>query len=273
ESVVAFSCLVSAIWLGGFSCVSPEAFHSIFETRYPTFDKETQQDAQEFLICVLNDLHEALRNVRTQLYKRRCVINAKGIRESVSDMSLITQLFEGQLSSSITCVQCQTTIHRPEAFTVLSLPIPSKSNCTLMDCLGCFFKQDMLTAPNQLQCSGCGEKQDAVLQAAITNPPQIIIFHLKRFEWQGTYRKKLSTNICYPLTNLDLSPYVSSPVFKEAKYNLCAVVNHCGFLDIGHYTALCKHALTGKWYLFDDANITEIPTPCAQTHTAYLLFY
>lgn len=59
---------MSDMWLGEFDCVSPEVFHSVLGKRYPTFSKRTQQDAQEFLMCVLNELHEALKKVRAQLW-------------------------------------------------------------------------------------------------------------------------------------------------------------------------------------------------------------
>lgn len=68
ESATAFACLVSDMWLGEFDYVSPEAFHSVFGKRYPTFSRRTQHDAQEFLICVLDDLHEAFKEVRAQLW-------------------------------------------------------------------------------------------------------------------------------------------------------------------------------------------------------------
>lgn len=64
--MIAFGCLMSDMWLGQFDCVSPEVFHSALEKQYPAFRKKSQQDAQEFLICVLNELHEALK-VRAQL--------------------------------------------------------------------------------------------------------------------------------------------------------------------------------------------------------------
>ncbi|KFV58313.1 Putative ubiquitin carboxyl-terminal hydrolase 50, partial [Gavia stellata] len=272
ESVTAFGCLMSDMWLGEFDCVSPEVFHSVLRKRYPTFSERTQQDAQEFLICVLNELHEALKKVRAQLCKR-CVTDAKISRQSVSETSIITQLFEGQLSYGITCLECKTTTNRPESFTVLSLPIPSKSVCSLEDCLKCFFQQDTLSLNNQIHCSSCGTKQDAAVKGTITKAPQVIIFHLKRFEWQSKHKRKLSTDIFYPLSNLDLSPY-SYPVFaKDAEYSLCAVVNHSGFLDDGHYTAFCKHSLTENWYSFNDTQITKVPSSSVQTDTAYLLFY
>ncbi|KAM6388347.1 ubiquitin carboxyl-terminal hydrolase 50 [Pluvialis apricaria] len=268
QSVAAFGCLMSNMWLGEFDCVSPEVFHSALGKRYPAFRKRTQQDAQEFLICVLNELHDALKSS-----KRRCVPDAKAGRGSVSETSIITQLFEGQISYEITCLECKTTTVRPESFTVLSLPVPSKSACSLQDCLKCFFQQDTLTWNNQIHCSWCGTKQDAVVKSIITKAPQIIIFHLKRFEWQDKHKGKLLTDICYPLSSLNLSPYTSPPLCKDAEYSLCAVVNHSGFLDDGHYTAFCKHSVTKNWYSFDDEQITEIPNSLVQTDNAYLLFY
>ncbi|XP_054693129.1 inactive ubiquitin carboxyl-terminal hydrolase 50 [Grus americana] len=268
ESVTAFGCLMSDMWLGEFNCVSPEGFHSVLEKQYPTFSRRTQQDAQEFLICVLNELHEALKKS-----SKRCVTDAKASRGSVSETSIITQLFEGQLSYGITCLECKTTTDRPESFTVLSLPIPSKRPCSLQDCLKCFFQQDTLTWNNQIHCSLCGTKQDAAVKCTITKAPQIIIFHLKRFEWQGKHKRKLSTDICYPVSSLDLSPYSSPLCCQDTEYSLCAVVNHSGFLDDGHYTAFCKHSVTKNWYSFDDAQITKIPNSSVQTDRAYLLFY
>ena len=64
ESAAAFGCLMSDMWCGQFDCVSPEVFYLLLGKRYPAFSKRTQQDAQEFLISVLNELHEALKKVR-----------------------------------------------------------------------------------------------------------------------------------------------------------------------------------------------------------------
>ncbi|XP_017598103.1 PREDICTED: inactive ubiquitin carboxyl-terminal hydrolase 50 isoform X1 [Corvus brachyrhynchos] len=153
ESATAFGCLISDMWLGEFDYVSPEAFHSVFGKRYPAFSRRTQHDAQEFLICVLDDLHEAFKE----------------------------------------------------------------------DCLECFFQPDTLTRNNQIHCYWCGGNQDATVKASITKAPQIIIFHLKRFAWQDKHRRKLSTTVCYPFRDLDLSPY-STVSCNKAEYSLCAVV-------------------------------------------------
>nr|XP_042701606.1 inactive ubiquitin carboxyl-terminal hydrolase 50 [Chrysemys picta bellii] len=272
EVATAFAYLMADMWLGEFECISPEVFRSVIGDLCPAFTKKTQQDAQEFLIYVLNELHEALK----KSCKRRCYGNTSTSREdrgTGSETSIITQLFEGQLSYDITCLACQTTTDKNEVFTVLSLPIPSESACSLQDCLECFFQQDTLTWNNQIHCSFCGTKQDAAVKANIGKAPKMVIFHLKRFDYQGSYKRKLGTNIYYPLSNLDLSPYIYPLFRKNPKYNLCAVVNHFGYLDGGHYTAFCKHTLSQNWYSFDDAQVSEIPQASVQSAAAYLLFY
>ncbi|KAL2300828.1 hypothetical protein Nmel_013719 [Mimus melanotis] len=308
ESATAFGCLVSDMWLGEFDYVSPEAFHSVFGKRYPAFSNRTQHDAQEFLICVLDDLHEAFKEPSQE----RQSPGAEASTRSSSGTSIITQLFEGQLNHAIRCLTCKAHTDRPESFTVLSLPIPSTRVCSLQvqqpthsccfllhDCLECFFQPDTLTLNNQIHCYWCGSNQDATVKASITKAPQIIIFHLKRyslsggkttmqtelrivknhskfhfrFAWQDRNRKKLSTTVCYPFSDLDLSPYISTSCCSTTEYSLCAVVNHAGDLDYGHYTAFCKHSVTKHWYSFDDAQVTKIPDSAVQADTAYLLFY
>ncbi|XP_021011484.1 inactive ubiquitin carboxyl-terminal hydrolase 50 [Mus caroli] len=273
EVTTSFAYLMTDMWLGDSDCVSPEIFLSALGSLYPAFLKKTQQDAQEFLIYVLNELHEAL--------KKHCRKRANEKRTGQSccrkvparETSIITRLFEGQLSYSITCLKCETCTHKNEVFTILSLPIPSDYECSLQDCLQCFFQQDTLTWSNQIHCSFCEIKQEAAVRTTISKVPKIIVFHLKRFDIQGTVKRKLWTDIHYPLTNLDLTPYIC-PVFrKHPMYNLCAVVNHFGDLDGGHYTAFCKNSVTQSWYSFDDTRVSEIPDTSVQTATAYLLFY
>ena len=71
EVATAFAYVMTDMWLGDSDCVSPEIFRSALGNLYPVFMKKTQQDAQEFLIYVLNELHEALKKVG-RINGRRC---------------------------------------------------------------------------------------------------------------------------------------------------------------------------------------------------------
>ncbi|ELV10629.1 inactive ubiquitin carboxyl-terminal hydrolase 50 isoform X2 [Tupaia chinensis] len=273
EVATAFAYLMTDMWLGDSDCVSPEIFRSALGNLYPEFMKKTQQDAQEFLIYVLNELHEALKTYhRKRSYEKRSTQQC--CRKVIaSETSIITQLFEGQLRYDIVCLKCDNCAHKNEVFSILSLPIPSDYECSLQDCLQCFFQQDTLTWNNQMHCSLCDTMQETAVRASISKAPKVVIFHLKRFDIQGMTKRKLRTDIHYPLTNLDLTPYICPVARKHPKYSLCAVVNHFGDLDGGHYTAFCKNSVTQAWYSFDDTRVSEIPDSSVQTATAYLLFY
>ncbi len=57
-------------------------------------------------------------------------------------------------------------------------------------------------------------------------------------------------------------------------YDLCAVSNHMGSLQSGHYTAFARSAIDGEWWEFDDASTRHVAdTARIVSEAAYLLFY
>ena len=57
-----------------------------------------------------------------------------------------------------------------------------------------------------------------------------------------------------------------------ASYHLCAVSNHHGTMNSGHYISYCKPLQGDVWYQCDDKTVTRLRAP-VKTSTAYLLFY
>jgi ubiquitin carboxyl-terminal hydrolase 4/11 len=89
----------------------------------------------------------------------------------------------------------------------------------------------------------------------------------------------LDDQIDYPLTDLDLSPYVLSAKNGlgedvSLQYDLYAVSNHYGSLSFGHYTAYCKNPETGIWYDFNDSSVSRLTSDQdAISNSAYVLYY
>jgi len=98
--------------------------------------------------------------------------------------------------------------------------------------------------------------------------PQVLIIHLKRFRTQGYTREKLTTQVNFPVDNLDISQYVIGDQ-KPGPYELFAVSNHFGALVGGHYTASVK--IGPKWFYCNDSEISE--TKELSETSSYVLFY
>jgi ubiquitin C-terminal hydrolase len=99
--------------------------------------------------------------------------------------------------------------------------------------------------------------------------PNIFIIDLKRF---GSNLRKNNVLVNYPLTDLDMSPYVIGYKRSSYKYDLYAVANHSGGVMGGHYTAYVKNP-NGKWYHYNDTNVTEIDEKHIVSQKGYVLFY
>ncbi|XP_069078643.1 ubiquitin carboxyl-terminal hydrolase 50 isoform X1 [Pleurodeles waltl] len=273
ELANAFASVMTDMWFGDVKNVSPDVFWSAFSDLHPAFGKRTQQDAQEFLIYTLNGLHEDLKkNNGRRTSSGRESANGR-VLGSFKEASIITRLLEGQLRYDTICLNCKKTNTTSEIFTVLSLPIPSTVHCSLEDCLNHFFGQDILSWNNTVHCSYCDSCQDAQVKTTLLKAPRILIFHLKRFDCKDRVKRKLKTEVRYPLRNLDMSPYCSAPFQWFPKYNLYAVVNHFGDLDWGHYTAYCRNSRTQLWSTFDDTRCFNVPESTIQNASAYILFY
>jgi ubiquitin C-terminal hydrolase len=100
--------------------------------------------------------------------------------------------------------------------------------------------------------------------------PNILVIDFKRF---NNRFQKNQVLITFPFDNLDLSHYVIGYKKDIYRYELYGVCNHSGGTQGGHYTAYIKNA-NGKWYHFNDTNVTEVGLiESIISPKAYVLFY
>ena len=69
--------------------------------------------------------------------------------------------------------------------------------------------------------------------------PSILVISLKRFSYNRYWRDKLDTHVEFPVTGLDMAPYIINKNHGKAIYDLIAVSNHYGGMGGGH----CKSNL------------------------------
>ena len=167
----------------------------------------------------------------------------------------------------------------------------------LSQCLDAFGREETLSEADMWICPRCKAPRRAISKIEPWKLPDILVVHVKRFLCSAKWREKIRTKVHFPLTALDMAPYVHA----EARalmpgamlYDLFAVTNHLGGMTGGHYTAYVRAVPcssdgveevassfpaedTGdayQWLHVDDDVVEEAGPNQVVTEAAYVLFY
>ncbi|NWT02097.1 UBP2 hydrolase, partial [Mionectes macconnelli] len=279
-----FAKLIQLLWTSSPNeSVSPSEFKTQIQRYAPRFVGYNQQDAQEFLRFLLDGLHSEVNRVLVRPRASTDSLDHLPDDEKSRQMwrryqeredSRISDLFVGQLKSSLTCSECGYCSTAFDPFWDLSLPIPKKGygEVTLMDCLRLFTKEDVLDGDEKPTCCRCKARTRCTKKFSIQKFPKILVLHLKRFSEARIRSSKLTTFVNFQLKDLDLREFASQSC-NHAVYNLYAVSNHSGTTMGGHYTAYCKSPVSSEWHTFNDSRVTPMSSSHVRSSDAYLLFY
>ncbi|TBU01232.1 ubiquitin carboxyl-terminal hydrolase [Hamiltosporidium magnivora] len=124
---IAFSDLLREMWLENKTVVMPGAFKRVLGNETGKFVDFQEQDATELLDYILNFLHEDL-CYGTNSKKEIIEENPKEYWKKYLEVnrSIITELFYGQVLSSLECMECGEVGKKYEPFMYLTVPIPEK---------------------------------------------------------------------------------------------------------------------------------------------------
>ncbi|XP_052096420.1 ubiquitin carboxyl-terminal hydrolase 8-like [Mytilus californianus] len=277
-----FAVIVKNLWTGQYKCITPRDFKVTVGKHQPMFAGNDQQDSQEFLTFLLDALHEGLNKVkiRPKIPEQDNDNLPDHVNAELSwkhhrmlHESIIVELFQGQLKSTLMCLTCRKQSVTFQAFMYLSLPIPSGSRCTLNDCLRQFLKEERMTGSSRWRCPRCKVDRDSVKKIDIWKLPRILLIGLNRFVYEGQWRQKISSYVDFPVQNLNLDSVVQSPTSTKSKYNLYGISNHYGTMDGGHYTAFCRNPCTKRWYKYDDEQVYDMSESDVKSSAAFVLYY
>ncbi|KAL5213432.1 hypothetical protein ABZP36_024279 [Zizania latifolia] len=242
------------------SVIRPVRFRDNLRKLSSDFRPGQQEDAHEFLRCLLDNLH-------------KCTIDSKSKDKpsSFDEESIVKQVFGGQLKSQLICCECGHCSETFEPFLDLSLEIDQVDNLT--DALESFTKVEQIgDAENKLTCEHCNAKVTKNKQLMLDRSPDVIAFHLKRFTTLDNSVEKIDKHVVYPL-NLDLKPFHSDPNGdNELKYDLYGVVEHSGLPNYGHYVCSIRSS-PSTWHLMNDSHVDSIREGSALNQEGYILFY
>jgi len=300
-----FKQLLKAFVLAETKSIDPTELVKVIKThpQGEEFCDGGQHDCQEIMRLLMDSLHEDLKVATSQKLEEEDP-DEKDIPEREKadrawrrylsrDQSPITDLFCGQLQSSITCHKCETRCTMYEPFWDLSIPITKdamnkkglsawfSSEPSLVDCLRAFTADEVLSGDEGYRCDTCKEVTTATKRLRIHRFPNTLIVHMKRFRVTMTEREKISHLVQYPVTDLRLHEFGSAESGMRrggATYDLVGSCMHTGTMLGGHYTSACRveEAPSGgslPWQLFNDETVGRMHPGQLVSAASYILFY
>ncbi|KAJ8793468.1 hypothetical protein J1605_019302 [Eschrichtius robustus] len=172
--------------------------------------------------------------VKVQIHSRASAQSAsspKRKKQHKKYRSVISDIFDGTIISSVQCLTCDRVSVTLETFQDLSLPIPGKEDLA---------KLHSSSHPTSIVKAGsCGEAY----------APQ---------GWIAFFMEYVKSWFWGPIVTLQdcLAAFFARDELKG-----------------GHYIAYCRNNLNNLWYEFDDQSVTEVSESTVQNAEAYVLFY
>jgi ubiquitin C-terminal hydrolase len=269
--------------------ITPASFKKLIGEKNDMWNEYNHQDSQEFFNFLISQIKEEVGlkveiiPISNLIINHKSVLNAIDniiatkslIRYQSHEYSYLTELFDGLYENIITCTCCKATNIKFEPFLTLAIDIKNEN---LYDCLDNLCSNQQLDINNKLKCGFCGLSNRANRKTLFWKTPKILVIHIKRF---GISAQKITTNVNYPIKDLDLSNYIDSksPFKVKCKYDLIGINLHqaLGFsqnINAGHYTSIIKDMVNNNWYLYNDSEEPiKMENKDLQNKDAYLLFY
>jgi hypothetical protein len=131
-------------------------------------------------------------------------------------------------------------------------------------CLTEFCKVQNLSLADNWKCPKCKKFREGRQSMTLWRLPDLLTFHIKRFNMSARWREKITTKVNFPLTGLDMSEWCHAETSNDASgappvsedhalspspsyvYDLIGVMNHYGSMTGGHYVAMCKATTCGR---------------------------
>ena len=243
---------------------TPDSFVNNYDNEI--LNPHQQMDVDEFFSNLLDKLENRIKNTDNE--------------------NLIKYFFQGKLNDSLTFQEgCEH--HRTNVTNFYSIQLQVMNKKNIYESLDTLTEGELMNGDNCIFCPQCNKKFPALKSQSFNQLPRILMFVLKRFEFNYDTMAKIKINDFYefPL-DLDMSKYIQNN--DNNKYKLKSVVVHIGHSEGGHYYAYIKDEQSNVWHQFNDTSVTkfdindlrretfggkEEETGEEKNRSAYLLFY
>ena len=263
---------INQMWNEKNSSFCPKEFRINFCKKTHLFMTGEQQDSQEFLLAVLDNLHEDLNRITNKKYME---LQEQKDGESDEDASnrwwnyyksrensIIVDLFQGQYKSSIKCSTCGNTSISYDTYMNLGLPIPTEKTQTQIKLLTANLNFIDINIKNDKDI-----KIYDIIEKAITfiNKNNYIEYLKKKNELDDinkldNARKKLETIMYNNIEVIEFSnSFKMNNIYKTAFENINSESNmKQPFIDNTKLNKFLKNNINNEILLFE-RNISDEP--------------
>ena len=287
----------------------PNDFKKRIGEKNPLFSGIAANDSKDLIMFILEELHKELnepnqkdidekknldQNKQFQIVEQTNEVEEfKKFSEDYynKNKSIIQKIFYGEQESFTHCENCKKTLYSFSIFNFLIFPLEKVRQyltgikngfqyVTLEDCFDHYVSIEKMIGQNQMYCNTCKVNTDFSMWNKIYKNPEIFIIILNR-------GKGLEFVVPFQYPNcINLKKYINfenNDNYKNNKiteYELISVIAHIGDSSMaGHFIAYCKSPVDRKWYLFNDAIVSECDNPSNISPNSdnnkipYVLFY
>jgi ubiquitin C-terminal hydrolase len=280
----AYGKLLKELWTGETGCVQTREFWggmipAAIKAGFEQFRIPMAHDAHEFLVFLLDQLHEAMAEEVTMTIKSNAVSDNHSAltawkRSFEKSYSPLVELIFGLQRKCVKCEDCAKESITWETMNILKASVPRKQDIGdgkvgLLDLLKLDLHDESI---DEYHCEGCAPKRTkATVSRTLWRLGNCVMIVLKRNESNG---RKIHTPVQIPLelTFNTLFHNSSKEPSSHDKYELFSAVYHHGSSGGGHYTAQAKHPVSGKWAHYDDESGHCIDGPTLDENT-YIVMY
>lgn len=290
--LLAFECkqLIKLMWEKN-QTISPNRFVQVVQIvstkkGNPIFEGFSQNDVSEFLLFLIECIHETL-SKPSRVTISGTVVNevdeiAKKCYESIRNIytkgyspiyskfygMCFTEILSKEEPSKVLSIKCE------HYFMIdLPLPPPEVKSPTIYDCLDNYVAKELMEGNNAWYNETTKQKQDVYKKISFWNFPPVLVINLKRYK---DLVRKDHRIVEFPVDcELVLTRYSLSYGSFKYRYRLYATCNHHGGSIMGgHYTSCVSPADSpGEWFHFNDTMVIPIEPLMLISPQTSCLFY
>lgn len=281
--VNAYSELVRSLWRDEVPVVQSRPFWSemipaAMKAGFEQFRIPMAHDAHEFLVFLLDQLHEGL-STKAEMTIRHHPSHTDMDRAALeswkrffsNSYSPLVEILFGLQMRTVTCDSCKKESNTWETMNMLKASVPATGTdpVQMMDILVAESEGDTI---EDYHCETCPTRTKACVSQRLWRLGAWVIVVLKRNEVSG---KRINTKVVIPMTTSFAPLFVKASPEQSGRseYELFASIHHHGSARGGHYTSFARSPVTGKWAHFDDERATPVDGDPILNETTYIVMY